>query len=82
LNNKGLKPKKIMKRVTFDVVIFPGDSKGLRVEDRVVINIKGVSKTGTIERIFHYPDKNKHEAKIKCDDGMRNYKTEKDITKV
>ena len=74
--------KKNRIRVTFDIDKFPGDKKGLRVGDRVTISVKGKLKTGIIRRIFDYPAMNRQEAEIKCDDGMRNFKIEKDITKV
>jgi hypothetical protein len=82
MNNKNMPPKKTRIRVTFDIEKFPNDTKGLRVGDKVVISVNGKLKTGKIQRIFDYPAMNRQEAEIKCDDGMRNFKIEKDITKV
>ena len=83
--NLKMEKEKIKKRkpgeTTQAIEKFSDDTKGLRENDRVVIDTSYGPKHGTIKRIFDYPEKNQQEAKILCDDGTRLYRKEKDITR-
>ena len=87
-NNNGIMknaiklPRQAHNNVTITIDRFPGDKKGLRKGDRVVISVNGVLKSGTIVRIFDYPAMNRKEATIRCDDGTRIFRLEDDITKI